>query len=350
MQIFTRSKLNPILFPIPAHAWEATKLYNPGAIRIGDTYHLYYRAMGTGASWQSVIGHATSADGEHFTRSSNPLLTPESPDEARGLEDPRVVCVGTTYIMSYAAFDGADVRIHTAESSDGYVWRKNGRALRGWDFSKSGGVTYEWRTGGKLVAVSASGERSKSAAIFPDTFHKRYMMLFGEFQVWFATSSDGRIWEGDTKPFLQARSGDYFDNAFVEVGPPPIMTEHGWLVLYHGIDTCNTYRLDALLLDVENPRIIRKRTRYPIFEPQESYECGGFVDVLPGGITYLQSLSPQERQRYIQKHIRSGTMPKVIFTCGAVPEGDMIRIYYGASDSVICTATARLSDILSLLE
>ena len=61
--IFTRSKLNPIIKPNPKHDWESLKVYNPGAIFHNGKYHLFYRAMGIGEDWHSTIGYTVSKDG-----------------------------------------------------------------------------------------------------------------------------------------------------------------------------------------------------------------------------------------------------------------------------------------------
>ena len=84
MEIFQRSKNNPILRPNPNNDWESFKLYNPGAIFDGEKYHLFYRAMNRGENWQSSIGHAVSSDGENFERFKEPVLRPEIEAEKRG--------------------------------------------------------------------------------------------------------------------------------------------------------------------------------------------------------------------------------------------------------------------------
>ena len=173
-------------------------------------------------------------------------------------------------------------------------------------------------------------------------------MLFGEHRIWFATSENGINWEGDQIPFLQPRQGDYFDNTFVEMGPPPIKIEKGWLVLYHGINDKHCYSLGFLLLDLENPRSILFRSEKPIFWPDADYEKSGMADVLPGGKEAMQKMSEEELKNFLTKHDNSGTMPEIIFCCGATVVNDKLRIFYGASDSVICTAVRNLDDILKL--
>lgn len=59
-------------------------------------------------------------------------------------------------------------------------------------------------------------------------------------------------------------------------------------------------------------------------------------------------MSKKELAEFLKKNEQTGRMPKVTFCCGAVVVDGMLRIYYGASDSVICTATAKLDNILSI--
>ena len=173
-------------------------------------------------------------------------------------------------------------------------------------------------------------------------------MLFGEHRIWFANSNDGIKWSGDQIPFLGPRGENYFDNTFVEMGPPPIKTEKGWFILYHGINNNHWYKIGFLLLDLKNPRKIIYRSEEPIFGSKKDYEMSGIVDVLPGGLTTMQKMSEEELTNFLAENDTKGTMPKVTFCCGAVVIDGLLRIYYGASDSVICTATANVNDILNI--
>jgi beta-1,2-mannobiose phosphorylase / 1,2-beta-oligomannan phosphorylase len=74
-----------------------------------------------------------------------------------------------------------------------------------------------------------------------------------------------------------------------------------------------------MLLDLNDPSIIRSRTDLPVFEPKEQYELYGQV-------------------------------PNVVFPCGAVVVNGIIFIYYGGADSVTGVATMPLSALLHMLE
>jgi len=100
------------------------------------------------------------------------------------------------------------------------------------------------------------------------------------------------------------------------------------LLITHGVDHLRFYRLGVLLLDLFNPSVVIYRSPNAILEPQEKYEEGE-----PG----------------------MDWVPNVVFTCGAVPmeDGkevleaqDELLVYYGAADSAIGVASAKISDLI----
>jgi predicted GH43/DUF377 family glycosyl hydrolase len=350
-RIFRRSEFNPILYPNPVHEWESLKVYNPAAWHENDKIHLFYRAVGHGESWHSSIGYAFSMDAERFVRFPKPILSrDDSALELRGLEDPRIVKIDGIYFMSYAAYDGVNVRLCIATSNDLETWKKHFNALPDFRFTKEGGTFARFRDGKWIHSNIPKGndERTKSGALFPEKINGKYWMLFGEYQMWLASSDDGIHYIHEKGPFMAARGKGFFDEIFIEAGPPPIKIDRGWLVLYHGIDNVFTYRLGYLILDSNNPKKVLYRSVNPIFEPEADYEYQGFVDVLPGGQRQLAELSVTEIQRLLPKYEHKGLMPKVAFCPGAILINDMVRLYYGASDTYVCTAVAPLKEILHI--
>ena len=344
--MFTRSKNNPILKPNKNHDWESRKVYNCGAIYEDNKYHLFYRAVGD--NWISSLGYAVSEDGENFKRFDRPILFSETDLEKGGVEDPRITKIGDTFFMVYAAYDGLVPRLNIATSNDLKKWHKQGKALTNFNFDKAGGIITIWQNG-KLIKVRQDNEWSKSGGIFPKKINNKYWMLFGEYKFWLAESDNGINWKFNKKPLLKTKiNTNYFDSVFIEMGPPPIKTDVGWLILYHGIDKQFYYRLGFLILDLNNPTKILYRSEQPIFEPEEPYELSGIVDILPGGLKAMEKMNKEELNQFLKQHEKTGGMPKVTFCCGAVVVDGILRIYYGASDSVICTATAKLDDILNI--
>lgn len=318
--MFVRSSHNPILKPDKNISWRSLKVYNPAVLFENNKYHLFYRAAFNRAmdqKWCSNIGYGYSSDGVKFILEKLPRIKRGGSLETRGVEDPRLTKIGKEYLLTYTAYDGNYAKLALARSLDLKKWRKFGPILPEWNLFKSGGFSVNWDES----RAKDNPRWCKAGGIFSEKFNDKYLMLFGDSNIWFAESNNLKIWQTDTKPFIKRRSG-FFDNAHIEMGPPPIKTKYGWLVLYHGVDDKIVYRLGYLLLDLKNPRRIIKRSKLPIFEPRAPYELTGLID------------------------IAKSRKPKVIFCNGAVLIGNLLKIYYGAADSVICTASAKLEDIL----
>ncbi|OHB14201.1 MAG: hypothetical protein A3G05_02065 [Candidatus Zambryskibacteria bacterium RIFCSPLOWO2_12_FULL_45_14] len=103
------------------------------------------------------------------------------------------------------------------------------------------------------------------------------------------------------------------------VGPPPVKTKYGWLIFYHAMDKDDPgrYKLGAMLLDLNDPRKILYRSRYPILEPDEWYE--------------------------------NDWKPGIIYASGAIIKGETLFIYYGGGDKHIGVAYTNLDDFVSKL-
>ena len=111
---------------------------------------------------------------------------------------------------------------------------------------------------------------------------------------------------------------DSWDCAKIGAGAPPIKTEKGWLMFYHGVDEKKVYRLGVALFDLKNPAKLIARQDEPILEPVEDYELNGDV-------------------------------PNVVFVCGAIEKDDSYYVYYGGADKVIAVATVNKEDALDFV-
>lgn len=342
--MFQRSAKNPILKPDQSHSWEAVKVYNCAALYENKKYYLFYRAVGK--DWISSIGYASSGDGENFIRFKEPLLKSGSDAEKQGVEDSRITKINQTYFLTYTAYDSHTARLNLATSKNLMKWQKHGQIFPGWDYKKADGFLVDWDEA--RINPESQKDWSKAGAIFPQIINGKYWLIFGDSNIWLANSQDGLHWQPIWQPFIRPRKGDYFDSAHIEMGPPPIKTDEGWLVLYHGIDNKIVYRLGFFILDLNDPTKILYRSEKPIFEPKEPYELSGIVDILPGEYRTMEKMSEEELDLFIKDAKLKKRMPKVIFCCGAVLVGDILRIYYGASDSMICTATTKLDNILNI--
>jgi predicted GH43/DUF377 family glycosyl hydrolase len=139
--------------------------------------------------------------------------------------------------------------------------------------------------------------------------------------IWISFSPDLKHW-GDHQILLWARQGAWWDANKIGLSPQPLRTDRGWLILYHGVRTTAAgclYRLGFALLDLDDPTKVLQRSSEWVFAPIETYE-------------------------------RTGDVADVVFPCGWTLVGDEVRIYYGAADTSIALATAKLESILDWLE
>lgn len=165
---------------------------------------------------------------------------------------------------------------------------------------------------------------NKDCALFEEKINNKYFALhrpsspeLGGNYIWVASSPDRLHWGGH-KCIATTRPG-MWDSARVGAGAAPIRTEEGWLEIYHGADHNHRYCLGALLLDLNDPTKVLARSKDPIMEPIASYEQTGFFG-------------------------------NVVFTNGHLVEGDTLKMYYGASDEVICMAEFSIKEILNSLK
>lgn len=299
----TRCAANPLLEPIAEHAWESRTVFNCGVTNYDDKVILIYRAQGT-VNNVSHLGWAESTDGVDFERRPEPVFSPGGLDESFGVEDPRLTWIGDTCHMLYTAWGPHPDHEPGTIGPEGwpYAWIKVNHA------STKDFVT--WDRHGTVF----DGPDNKDAAFFPRKVGDRYM-AFHRIQpsMWVAYSDDLKTW-GDYKVIMEPRPGCY-DELKLGAGGPPIETDEGWLVIYHGVDHNKVYRLGVAMLDKDDPTKVINRPVEPILEPEEPWELVGDV-------------------------------PNVVFTCGTAELGDDYLIYYGGADKVIALATANKRELI----
>jgi predicted GH43/DUF377 family glycosyl hydrolase len=302
---------NPVLSPVKEHDWECKYLLNPGAMRLNGKVYLVYRAVGDDDI--SRLGLAVSDDGFEFNeRLAEPIFEPKTLSEAKGCEDPRLTVIDERVYMAYTAYSSPIAQI--AVASIGVE-----------DF-----VNYHWGAWHRHGLVFP-GFTDKDAAFFPGQFGGKFAMLHRvDPHIWISFSTHMRCpWpRKEHKILAGSRPGMVWDSLKIGGGSQPIETRYGWLMIYHGVDHNHVYRLGVMLLDREDPTILLYRSPNSVLEPVEEFEIG------------------DDGESWV---------PNVVFTCGAVPreEGrtvlgarDEILVYYGAADSVIGVATARVEDLI----
>ncbi len=302
---FRRFSDNPIVSPVIEHEWEFRFTLNAAAIFDAGKVHILYRAQGKDEI--SVIGYASSIDGVHLEeRLPDPIYVPREEFETKGCEDPRITKIGKNFYMCYTAFDGINPpRVAFTSISEINFLNKN------WDWEKP-------------VLISPPGEMDKNSCILPKKIKGRFG-FFHRLQeaIWFDLVDDLNFSGNDGflmgKVVLKPRK-DKWDSLKIGIGPPPLETKDGWLLIYHGLSNFdNKYRLGVALLALDDPTKVIYRLDYPVLEPLETYE---------------------------NKGLRSGT----VFSCGAVNMDGKIFLYYGGADQFISVAALELDKLLAELK
>ena len=241
---------------------------------------------------------AESTDGIHFTVRKRPLIDASFPYATYGVEDPRLTALEDKLYLTYSAVSADGVMVGLAQLNDTL-------------------------TEAQPLGIILPPE-NKNAVLFPERIHNAYALLhrpvpfgLGEPNVYLAFSPDLVHW-GEHRVLFRVRSG-MWDSVRIGVAVPPLKTEYGWLVFYHGADEQGIYALGAVLLDLERPWRVLKRTRDPLIGPEAPYEKQGFY----GG---------------------------VVFPTGAIMEGASLILYYGAADTVVAGGRLSLKDVWNKLE
>jgi len=294
---------NPIITPRHGKNWEINGTFNPGTVDAHGAIHILYRAVD--AKWISRLAYARSEDGRTISfRSSEPILEPSADWEELGCEDPRITAFDDRFYLTYTAFSRRGPRIALASTSDFSTFEKLG--VVGPDRSDKDCVLFPERIGGRVAMLHRLASRVQVA-------------YFGEIED--MTNSQGfwRKYEGDFHEYEVMRPKFTWESKKIGIGPPPIRTERGWLVIYHGVSADDVYSAGAALLDLEEPTKVLARTSQPILQPQMAFERQGFV-------------------------------PNVVFPEGAVVRDGKLLVYYGGADKVCCAAKAPFDEFLYELE
>jgi beta-1,2-mannobiose phosphorylase / 1,2-beta-oligomannan phosphorylase len=323
--------------------FENEGVLNPAAIRVGDDVHLFYRAVSTGN--HSSVGYCRLQGPLTIVeRDVVPILFPQFDYETHGVEDPRITKIDNLYYLTYTGYDGVNALGALATSKDLVHWEKQGVIVPK--------ITYD-----EFVQLAGSRGALNSKYQRYNEQHKRIIgnkdkkeFLWDKNLIFFPRRIDGKLCfihrikpeiqivvlintlQELTKEFWHKYLAD-FDNSvvlspkydheisYIGGGCPPIETEHGWLIIYHGVQVTTkgyVYSACAALLDLNDPRKELSRLPYPLFTPEKDWELKGEVD-------------------------------NVCFPTGAVIFDDTLYIYYGAADERIATASMSVKALLAEL-
>ena len=304
-ELFRRHERNPIL-TVSDWPYAVNSVFNPGATLLpdGTTLLLCRVEDRRGHSHLCAARSANGVDRWQIDPQPTLLADPDHyPEELWGIEDPRI-----TYVPELGQY----AVVYTAYTPDGA-----GVALA---------LTKDFRRFERYGLIMQPDD--KDAALLPRRFGGNWALIHRPMSprgahMWISYSQD--LWQwGGHKLILDARLGGWWDANKIGLSPPPIETEKGWLVIYHGVRHNAAgciYRLGLALFDLHTPERCLKRSDEWVFGPEAPYELHGDVD-------------------------------NVVFPCGytLAPDGDTIRLYYGAADTSIALATSSVRALLEWLE
>jgi len=298
---FKRFEGNPILtpdrWPYPCNA-----TFNPGVTKFNDETLMLVRVEDMRGFSHFTL--ARSKDGKtNWIVDSHPALEcdTEMEEEEWGLEDPRIIWLAEReeYAINYVSFSKDGPMVSLAMTKDFKHFKRYGSMLPPED---------------------------KDASLFPRLINGLYVLIHrpiirGEAHIWISFSPDLRYW-GNHKILIPVRPGRW-DCSRVGLGPPPIETPEGWLIIYHGVRhtvSGSLYRVGLALLDLEEPWKIIRRCDEWVFGPNRLYE-------------------------------RTGDVPGVTFPTGTIldKETNEFRMYYGAADTSVCLATIDFDELMDML-
>lgn len=302
-EIIWRYSQNPIIgrYDIPS----SNSIFNSAVVPFGDGFAGVFRCDDRSVRMNIFAGFST--DGLKWKINENPIQMVAGNTEMLHSEykyDPRVTFIDDRYWITWCnGYHGPTIGI---------------------------GYTFDFKTFHQCE--NAFLPFNRNGVLFPKKINGKYAMLsrpsdnghtpFGD--IYISYSPDMMYW-GEHRIVMKVTP--FPESAWqctkIGAGPVPILTNEGWLLIYHGvINTCNGFRysMGAAILDEHQPDIVKYRSRPYLLAPAEPYELMGDV-------------------------------PNVVFPCASIQdENDRIAIYYGAADTVTGIAFGYINEILKFVK
>lgn len=326
-------KNNPILKPNPKNQWENYCVLNPACIydEKKQEFVMLYRAAGDDIEHYIYLGIAISKDGIHFERRSNqPIFSPIfDGEDGGGVEDPRLVKIDDWYYLTYASRPYAPGRYWLDEPKPWFNPPKNGPIFLKWNNTVTYlAITQDFKNYKRLGRITDTREDDRDVYIFPEKVNGKYvrisrpMFACGEgyenenAAIWISYSDDLMEWNNRK---LLMKGKYWWESKKIGGSCPPIKTDKGWFMIVHGVSKeDDTYRVGAVLMDLDNPEKIIARTKEPIMVPEYDFETKGVYN-------------------------------GCVFPTGNVVKDDILYVYYGAADTYVCVATCNFTDLLNFM-
>ena len=305
---------NPLVHPSQISFTQASGAFNPGVAidRATDRVVLLVRVF-EARTKRSCLGLAVSTDGRRIDEIwDRAALTREAPYEEWGVEDARITYLEDEgrYAITYTGYSPAGPRVCLITTDDLLAperYRRHGPRIAG---------------------------ENKNCVIFPERIDGQYVILHRPMPriVCARVAALESAWPDDGVPLMGPRPGTWRSSR-VGAGAPPIRTELGWLLPFHGattIDTGNVYSMGWCVLDIAQPERVLYVSDRPALTPEASYE----IEMGP-----IPQVDP----------VNFKTGVRVVFPQGLVERGDDLIVYYGAADVSVAAARVDKNELIASL-
>lgn len=283
----------PILRQLGDHFTMRELLDAIGRARPREAATTLYDELGDNMLWLARSNYHLDFTAE--TRISERVIFPVSDNESRGIEDARFVRFvesdgRVVYFATYSAYNGFRVLPQLIETTDFCYF--------------------------KISTLNGRCVQNKGMALFPRKIGSDFVMsgrIDGE-NLFILRSENIHFWE---EAVLVRRPQHDWD--IIQLGNcgSPIETEDGWLLLTHGVGPMREYSIGAMLLDLEDPTRVIGELAQPLLTP-----------------------NADERDGYV---------PNVVYSCGAMQQGDHLVIPFAVSDAHTTFATVAIPDLLAAM-
>jgi predicted GH43/DUF377 family glycosyl hydrolase len=309
-----RLAMNPLIRPSDISFVRASGAFNPGVTvdRASDKVVLLVRVFEE-ASRRSLLGLALSSDGQRIDEIwDRPAVARDAPYEQWGVEDARITYLEKEgrYAITYTGYsrDGPRVCLITTDDLLSPTrYRRHGPRIAG---------------------------ENKNCVILPEKIDRQYVILHRPMPriVCVRVSSLEQEWPVDGVPLVGPQP-DTWRSSRVGAGAPPLRTDIGWLLPFHGATTIeegNVYSMGWCVLDLKNPEKVLYVSDAPALTPEAPYE----IEHNP---------IPQVDMANFKTGVR------VVFPQGLVERGDDLLVYYGAADVSIAAARVNKRELIDSL-
>lgn len=296
--------------------YNAALIFNAGVSKIKGKYVMLFRNDYGDYEKQILkgtnLGLAISEDGINWEAESKPCFAMQD-EEIHRMYDPRITVIDDEVYICFALDTKHGVRGGIARVSE--------------DFSS-------------FEILSVSGPDNRNMVLFPEKIDSKYVRLErpmpvysrgkDRFDIWMSKSYDLKYW-GETELVLGVEDVPFAND---KIGPaaPPVKTKYGWLTTFHAVMRDDSrgkhgweeswkkiYYGGIMLLDLKEPSKVLGLCKTPLIAPELPHETevGFRTDVIfPGGMV--------------------------------LEENGEVKIYYGASDTVECLATANAEELAKI--